>query len=247
MCVFFVFRNVNPTNMKGLILIFLAFLVVRPAWSQENRVWISGKVLDAQTRKPLSGATVAVKPLRIEMICNDEGEFKFTAARNELSDSIEVSHLGYKTIRKRLADVQDGEAFMLSDYSIELRVVTINSRNFATKDIDRSLRVIRGALYAYETETSNGLYNLFLSHLEEQNPELYRKCNYDLSSVPPDDIPFFEEYTEPYQKPRDKRDTTARDYTNFPAVNISHEAAVIFCQWLTQQYNAHSGKKLLQK
>jgi len=242
-----VIQSAIATNMRKVAPMLIICLVAHTGWSQENTERIRGKVTDAQTRMPLSGATVAVKARGLELICNDAGEFQFTVPRDALSDSLEVSHLGYKTQRKRLADIRDGEDFTLTDYSIELRVVTITSRNLKTKDIDRSLRVIRGPLYAFETETTNGLYNLFLSYLEEQSPELYRKCNYDLSAIEADDISLFEEYVAPYKKPRNKRDTTVRDYTAFPAVNISHEAAVIFCQWLTEQYNATPGKKLFSK
>ncbi len=233
--------------MRRLIAAFLTLLLVQLAWSQENTVRIAGKVSDAQARMPLSGATVAVKARGIELICKDGGEFQFSVPHEALMDSLEISHLGYKTVRKRLADIGDGEDFMLEDYSIELRVVTITSRNLTTKDIDRSLRVIRGSLYAFEIETTNGLYNLFLSYLEQQSPELYRKCTYDLSSIQKDEVPFFEDYVAPYRKPRNKRDTTVKDYTAFPAVNISHEAAAIFCQWLTEQYNTYAGKKLFSK
>lgn len=142
--------------MKRLIPMFLIALWVQSAWSQENTVRISGKVSDAQTRKPLSGATVAVKKRGLELISNDAGGFQLTVPRDALSDSLEVTHLGYKKTTKRLADIRDGEEFMLPDYSIELRVVTINSRNLTMKDIDRSLRLIRGNLYAFEAETTNG-------------------------------------------------------------------------------------------
>ncbi len=233
--------------MRNVALLLLGTLIIRTAYSQENSARVSASVYDAQTRSPLAGATVAVKAQGIELICNDAGEFRFTVPRAALTDSLEVSHLGYKTIRKRLADVKEGEVLMLADYSIELRTVTINSRKFNVKDIDKSLRIIRGNLYASEKETTNGLYNLFLSFLEEQSSALYQKCNYDLSSISEDDMPLFEEYTEPFKKPRHKRDTTIRDYTEFPAVNISHEAAIIFCQWLTQQYNTSRGKKLFSK
>ena len=233
--------------MNTLVPIFLTVLIIHSAWSQETTVRINGSVSDAQSRTPLSGATITIRTRGLEVISNDEGEFQFSVPREALMDSLEISHLGYKTARKRLADIRQGENFMLLHYSIELRGVTITSRNFAIKDIDRSLRVIRGSLYAFATETTNGLYNLFLSDLEEQNAALYRKCNYDLSSIEADNIPLYEEYVAPYKKPRDKRDTTVKDYTAFPAVNLSHDAAVIFCQWLTEQYNAHRGKKRFPK
>ena len=233
--------------MRKLASILIICLFAHTGWSQENTIKITGRATDAQTGMPLPKATVIVKARGIELICNDMGEFQFSLSNDAVMDSLEVSHLGYKTKRKRIGDIRDGENFMLQDYSIELRGVTITSRSLTTRDIDRDLRVIRGPLYAFETETTNGLYNLFLSYLEEQSPALYRKCNYDLSSIEADDIPLFEEYVAPYKKPRNKRDTTVRDYTAFPAVNISHEAAVIFCQWLTEQYNAHPGKKLFSK
>ena len=233
--------------MKILSVIGLTLLLAQTAWSQENPVLIKGKVSDARTLFPLAGATVAVKSRGIELICNDSGAFQFSVPSHSLSDSVEVSHLGYKRVTKRLSDLREGENFKLQDYSIELRVVTVTSRNLMTKDIDRSLRIVRGPLYAFETETTNGLYNLFLNYLEEQSAELYAKCNYDLSSVGGDDIPLFEEYVKPYRKPRNRRDTTVKDFTPFPVVNISHEAAVLFCQWLTEQYNASPGKKLFSK
>jgi formylglycine-generating enzyme required for sulfatase activity len=116
------------------------------------------------------------------------------------------------------------------------------------KEIDNSLRSITGNLYAYETETTNGLYNLFLNYLEEEEQtELLKQCDYNLSAYDEETKAFYRKYVAPYQKPRDKKDTLTRDYTDFPAVNVAHGAAVIFCQWLTDQYNDNTGKKKFSK
>jgi hypothetical protein len=210
--------------------------------AQENRIVIEGTIHDSKTRAPLSSASVVAPSRELEVISNEEGKFRIIIPGDAANDSLTVSHVGYKTLKKKLSDLKSPVLLTLEDYSIELRTVTVKSRALSLKDIDKGLRPVRGNLYAFETETTNGLYNLFLDYLEDQ-PELLRQCTYDLSGQDEKMRELMKEYTMPFKKPLNKKDTTRRNYTDFPAVAIPHEAAVIFCQWLTQQYNSNPGKK----
>lgn len=110
------------------------------------------------------------------------------------------------------------------------------------------MRKVKGNLYAYETEITNGLYTLFMNFIEEQDQrELLKLCGYDLSGYDAPTKNFYQEYIAPFKIPADLKDTTRKNYTAFPVVNVSHEAAVLFCQWFTLQYNDHSGKKKFKK
>lgn len=234
--------------MKVLSSVLIFILFAGQLWSQENQVPISGTVVDAKTKAPLANATVEVKGLIMELITNLDGGFEFEVPAEAKNDSLTISHIGYKTFRKRIGDMQDAENIFLYDYSVELRAITITSRTLRLKEIDKFLKPIRGNLYAYETETTLGLYNLFLDYLEEHGqPELLKQCNYDLSGYDAKMTAFFKEYNAPYKAPQNKKDTTVRNYSDFPAVNISHGAATVFCQWLTEQYNIDSGKKKFKK
>jgi hypothetical protein len=229
-----------------LFSIALLLLVLRLSAQEKQK--ITGLIIDAKTKTPLSNASVEVKSRSFEMISSIDGSFEIFLPPLTADDTLQISHVGYKTVKRKISDIDQNETFYLQDYSIELRSIVVTSRNLSLKEIDDALRIIRGNLYAYETETTNALYNLFLNWLEEQGqPEILKQCNYDLSSYSEKDKAFYKEYVSPFRKPIDKKDTTVKNYTNFPAVNISHSAAVIFCQWLTEQYNTNTGKKKFSK
>jgi formylglycine-generating enzyme required for sulfatase activity len=208
---------------------------------------ISGKVFDIKTKELLDNATVVIQSQSIEIISLD-GSFEFHLSPEARNDSLEITHVGYKPFKKRIADIKSPENIYMEDYSIELRTVTVTSRMLNLKEIDRSLRRIKGNLYAYNTETTNGFYNLFLSYLEEHDQlVLLKQCDYDLSGYNEDTKAFYLIYSAPYKKPEDKKDSITKDYTHYPAVNVKHGAAVVFCQWLTEQYNTNTGKKKFKK
>ena len=247
-----VFQTTLPSQKKEVMKVFIplliSMLIIETARSQENQITISGKVLDVKTKTPLSNATIEVKGQSLEMISSLDGTFEFRVTESAKDDSLEVSHIGYKPYKKRIKDVKSPEIILLQDYSTELKVVTVTSRSLSLKEIDQSLRQIKGNLYAYETETTNGLYNFFLGYLEEHGQaELLKQCDYDLSGYDAKTKTSYKEYTSPYKAPANKKDTTVRNYKDFPAINVSHGAATVFCQWLTEQYNSGTGKRKFKK
>ena len=208
---------------------------------------IRGKVIDAKTKLPLSKATIKVKAQNIELSSGSDGGFDFNV-NNGANDTLVVSHLGYKTFKQSLSDVSSPMTITLEDYSIQLRTVTITSRKLNLRHVDNSLRRIKGNLYAYETETTNGLYNLFLHSLKEDDQqELLKLCDFDLSGYDESSKKYYENYAALYQEPQNKNDTLVKNYTDYPAVNVRHEAAILFCQWFTEQYNNNPGKKKFAK
>lgn len=226
--------------MKAYFQLLIFLFMVQTAWSQEAQLTITGKVLDAKTKEPLENATIEVKSRSIEFISLD-GTFEFHLPSGSENDSLEISYIGYKPFKKRIGEIKNPENVYLQDYSIELRTVTITSRMLKLKDIERSLRRIKGNLYASETETTNGLYNLFLSYLEEHDQmELLKQCDYDLTAYDEEMKAFYKKYASPYVKSEDKKDSLSKDYTNYPAVNINHGAAIVFCKvaYRTVQYKS---------
>jgi formylglycine-generating enzyme required for sulfatase activity len=228
-------------------IVFLAVLMITvqvEAFAQETRIVIKGIIRDSKTREPLSSATIQIKSQDIELLSTIDGVFSFFVRRADVTDTLTVSYLGYKPFKKSLMDLRDEEVVLLENYSVELQTITISSRTLRIKEIDQSLKSINTSLFAFQSETTNSWYRLFLAYLEDNDQtELLKICDYDLSSYSEVERGFFKEYNSPFKAPKNKNDTTIKNYDDFPVVNIRHEAALIFCQWLTQQYNSAPGKK----
>ncbi|HEX6225672.1 MAG TPA: SUMF1/EgtB/PvdO family nonheme iron enzyme [Chryseolinea sp.] len=207
---------------------------------------IQGVVIDARTKLPLSRATIKIRSQNIEVSADGNGRFQLQAEKT--SDSLEVSHVGYKTFKKPINEVTSTLTIALEDYSIQLKTLTINSKTLNIRQVDNSLRRIKGNLYAYETEMTNGPYNLFLQSLrDDAQDELLSVCDFDLSSYDKPSREYYQNYSAVPSHTINKKDTLYKDFMDYPAVNISHEAAVIFCQWFSEQYNSSPGKKKFKK
>ncbi len=115
-------------------------------------------------------------------------------------------------------------------------LVKINAKPF-----DESVRLIRGNLYAFNTEVTNEQYNSFLEFLTKNNEkEAYEKSKIDLSRYENEALAFYKGYHTYFTANKGKVHDAFRKY---PVVNISHEGAKTYCEWLTQQYNATPERK----
>lgn len=106
-------KNVSKQYSKGIravayqFLIFL-ILVCQGVCFSQNRLVIDGRVLDDQTLETLSGATVLAEKTPYGVLTNQYGYFSLEI-RDISVDSlaIEVSYLGYETIRYWISDFKD--------------------------------------------------------------------------------------------------------------------------------------------
>ena len=124
-------------NLRILILLFFIPSLLCHAQSQRS---IEGTVLDAKTKEPLSWATIKIKEQMIESVANQHGTFGIMVSAEREADTLEVSHLGYKTVKKSVADIHEPINVLLEDYSVELRAVTVTSRKVSLRNVDQSLK-----------------------------------------------------------------------------------------------------------
>ena len=151
-----------------LFFLFLAIVPVIAGWSAQQHASINGKVMDARTKVALSNATLRIKNHSIEYFTDPEGGFAFTLPDGSMEDTLEVSYVGYVTLKLGIGAIRSPLVILLEDYPLQLKTVTITSRRLNLRDVDNGMRQIKDNLYAYETETTNRLYNLFLGSLEER-------------------------------------------------------------------------------
>ena len=85
-------------------------------------------------------------------------------------------------------------------------------------------------------EVTNGEFNLFLNNLKKtKNYELYYKYY-------PDTTLWNKNFAMAFHDPMTNLYNCHPAYSNYPIVNITYEAAVAYCEWLTEQENKQHDK-----
>ena len=110
----------------------LAFSVLGIAWcySQANYMTLTGKIVNHATDEPISYATLSHSARGINTMSNDKGEFIFKIPVTGKTDSILISHVGYRPIIF-LADAADTVYLLvkLQENIPELPDVTVKAVN----------------------------------------------------------------------------------------------------------------------
>jgi formylglycine-generating enzyme required for sulfatase activity len=119
-------------------------------------------------------------------------------------------------------------------------VIPYFASSFDVKAFDGKLRPIsENKIYAQNTEVTNEQYNFFLHYLNAHAlTDLFEKYKFDLSSYTEPALSFMKGYTLPMTATKKEK-----FFTQYPAVSISYEAAVAYCDWLTEQYNHSTDRK----
>lgn len=78
-------------------LFFIFFLFVFSLSSQAQKITISGKAIDNETKEPLPFATIGIKGKSVGTITNLHGEFDFHIPREFQNDLFVINMLGYQT------------------------------------------------------------------------------------------------------------------------------------------------------
>ena len=123
-----------------IILIALSFLYSPSIFAELRQ--IHGRVIDANTKQSLPGASISIPDLRIAAIADENGEFTFKNVPDEGQFLIEVKYLGYKTVTDNidLASSSSLEIALIPSI-IEAREVVITGTAFSTDNRKNSTSV----------------------------------------------------------------------------------------------------------
>lgn len=131
--------------MKRLHLLMVMVLTinfVNPVFAI-NFAEIKGKIIDAKTNEPLSGATIYISDLKATTISNANGEFLIKNIPTKGKFLVEVRYVGYKTT-SQLVDLTISQTltFLLEQSVIESAEVVITGTPFSSNNKTNSLAVV---------------------------------------------------------------------------------------------------------
>ncbi|MCB9189908.1 MAG: SUMF1/EgtB/PvdO family nonheme iron enzyme [Flavobacteriales bacterium] len=129
---------------------------------------------------------------------------------------------------------------LLNSHKVNQEDVRYITMLLNTKEIEKKMKLIKGNLFAGETEVTNIEYRMFLDNIKRsRNDELYNRCLYDSTK-------WVSAFNGEFIIPMRDNYHWHPAYDHYPIVNISHEAANEYCNWLTQQYNSQRKRKYTQ-
>src|SRR5689334_3292893 len=94
----------------------------------QDRMIVTGKVVDAKTQEPLSFATIGVKGRVEETITNATGVFNFSLPVEYQYDTLTVRYVGYHSFQKKISLLQSKETIGLEESYTLLQEVVVTRR-----------------------------------------------------------------------------------------------------------------------
>lgn len=132
-------------------------------------------------------------------------------------------HMNSKTI---------GVVLLTAFLFITLSSATTKKNSWNIKKFEKNLVEVlpTSKTYCYNKEVSNMEYRTFLQDLKNTGKDdLFKSCNYD--SLQWRTQPMINIY---HWHPA---------YNQYPVVNITHEAAIAYCNWLSKKYNTNNDRE----
>lgn len=114
----------NNFIKKHIIIIFISVSFVN---FSQNKTKISGRVLDLETSKPISYASVYLASESIGTTTNEDGFFVFYIPTDKQKNNITISMIGYLSIHKKANTFAKDETIYLSSKITDLEEIVIKA------------------------------------------------------------------------------------------------------------------------
>lgn len=120
----------------------LAWIIVFPASGQQEYIHISGIVQDKNMGERLPLASIHIAGTGLGTVSNQQGEFEFNIPEASGADTLIISYVGYKDIKKIVSDAATGrlEYFLLEESVTELsQVVVVDGQSYAEGIVNKAI------------------------------------------------------------------------------------------------------------
>jgi hypothetical protein len=149
--------------MKKLItsLVFILFLVSTSlliAQDLKSFKEITGKIIDADTKKPLVFTDIVIKNSNISTITNSDGEFLLKIPNTFLEGSITISHLGYKKRELKISSIKNHEEIGLTPSITQLNEISITATIKNARELVEETLKKKSSLYNNKSTLMTAFY-----------------------------------------------------------------------------------------
>ncbi|MEO1257445.1 MAG: carboxypeptidase-like regulatory domain-containing protein [Bacteroidota bacterium] len=125
------------------VLTFLSFLFIAIQFvAGQNYFTLTGKVLDKQSRQPISYAHVGIPEKGIGTTTGYDGSFEFKVPNVYANSTMIVSFMGYQTYKKPLRDYKNGSTVFIEKSSMDLIEVVVMEETKVEDIVRRAVRNI---------------------------------------------------------------------------------------------------------
>lgn len=160
------------------VVVFVVFAKASSVAIAQEYVCVNGNLLDEETKKPLSLATVTLAVSPLGVVTGEKGEFVFYVSSKVVHDTLVIRMPGYEELRLPVKEAQARKEFLLKPKSIpieEVAVVAITAKkilNSAFKNVKKNYPdkpfllscdfqeyICEGDRYVRALEASSSLYD----------------------------------------------------------------------------------------
>ena len=119
---------------------------------------ITGKIIDADTKKPLVFTDIVIKKSNISTITNSDGEFLLKIPNDFLEGSITISHLGYKKRELKISSIKNHEEIELTPAITQLNEISIRATMKNARELVKETLKKKSSLYNNKSTLMTAFY-----------------------------------------------------------------------------------------
>jgi len=101
-------------QMRKIILILITLIIAQGAIFGQDIMTLSGKVIDASSKRPLGFASIYMNSTNISNVSNMDGVFSLKVPTANQNDTLMISYLGYRSVKVAVKDFRGGEEMTIA-------------------------------------------------------------------------------------------------------------------------------------
>lgn len=154
------------THMRRLLQAILLIILVSD--SLFGQIIIEGKILDKNTRRPISYANLGVVNSNVGTISNPDGSFSIIIPQRLRDDTLTFSALGFSKRAIAVSDLNQRErnTIFLDERPILLETITINERRGKSRTFELGNAAFRGGVIETDTTYAGRAVALLIENRE---------------------------------------------------------------------------------